>query len=392
MIKEVFILGQIGKAFYAQDDRYYVVGLEESHDTADVRGGEPSECRAGDVALFFDSGAEYSVLSGRNISLDAIKRSLELSSQAHAALSMSLSGLNSELSPRSRRLSIEAAEEFLQDTAAHTFVRKRLLARPLPDVADIEGALEYAVETESLTVFALYEEVRKSQRAIDFLVESWSEASTEFFPKSLEEAAAAERTLIESGVFAEMITATADMDTKRLGSIVVTYGMKPELRQALPRCAQILNAVRVHLQHKVETEPVKSTPLVLRNDRDEDDDSVLFEEPESIQTGENKSDLLGNLIAAFDKRDRNWRPSRGFEVEERTKNQIEAIGKLIRKGDRDRDYKFLAGLLEFHLEHSRKEHVAKSLCSLAKAAMDASAFEMADELVGYAFALDVDDV
>ncbi|MDX6693076.1 MAG: hypothetical protein QOF02_679 [Blastocatellia bacterium] len=384
MIERAFILGQIGKAVYEQDDRYYVLGLGDSP--------EPVECRAGEVAFFFDVSREYSVISGGDISSATIRETLEFSRQAHGALTMMLSGLNQELSPESRRLSVEAAEELLQDGAALAFVRARLLARLLPETADMDGALVYAANAGALTVFALYEEVGQSQEAIKFILEAWSEVATEFFLDAPEQAAGAEKILIESGVFAEMATAATAGETSRLGSIVATYGMKIELRRALPppRSTQIINAVRMKLQERVNAAPIKAAHI-RRDEMKADSETAEFESVEVEQPAAQATAALRKLIAAFDKRNRDWRPSKGYQVEERINHQIEAIGKLISKGDLERAREFLRGLLEFHLEHSRKEHTAMSLCALAKAAMDANAFETADELVSYAFALNVED-
>jgi len=69
VIEQVFISGQIGKAVYEQNDRYYVLGVEDFHD--------PVECRPGDISLLFDSGAEFSVISRSNINIANIRGILE---------------------------------------------------------------------------------------------------------------------------------------------------------------------------------------------------------------------------------------------------------------------------------------------------------------------------
>src|SRR5205807_10469323 len=54
--------------------------------------------------------------------------------------------------------------------------------------------------------------------------------------------------------------------------------------------------------------------------------------------------------------------------------------------------RYLGDLIEFHVEHSEREHLAMSLCSLAKIAIDARSFELAEKLVDYALGLGIDDV
>jgi hypothetical protein len=161
MIQEVFILGQIGRAVYEQDDRYYVIGVTEP--------STPVECRPGEISLLFDSGTEVSVLHSERIDSEAIKGTLETSAQNYRGLSMTLAGLDSELTTESRVLAIEAAEELFQGKLVRQFVRKRLLARQLPDSADINGAIEQGKAANASSVSSLYEEVKAAQGSITAL-------------------------------------------------------------------------------------------------------------------------------------------------------------------------------------------------------------------------------
>ena len=68
MIEEVFISGQIGKAIYKGNGRYFIVGVEENK--------EPVECRPADLSLFVNFGAEFTVISDKNIDLDGIRDAL----------------------------------------------------------------------------------------------------------------------------------------------------------------------------------------------------------------------------------------------------------------------------------------------------------------------------
>lgn len=173
MIEQALISGQIGKAIYREDDRFFVVGVEDYE--------APRECRLGDVSVFFDCGAEFTTISNGRIDIESIKSALEFNTLIHRALSMTLSGLDGELSSDSRLLSIEAAEELLQDESVRAFVRARLLARPLPTTADIVDAMNQAVVSGSTLVTSLYQEVAASQDAIRDLLESWKEVAPEFF-------------------------------------------------------------------------------------------------------------------------------------------------------------------------------------------------------------------
>jgi tetratricopeptide (TPR) repeat protein len=381
MTSEVFILGQIGKAVFQQDDRYYLLD-------ADLH-SEPIECRAGEVSLLFDSGSEVSVIATDEIDVSAIRDTLDFDTRAYRALSMTLGGLDNELTPESRLLSVEAAEELLHDHAVRAFVWKRLVARLLPVTADIQGAVTCAESAGAFLASSIYREILTSQPAIEVRLDAWKEVSPDFFD-TIEESTAGEQALIESGVFAEEVAALTSNDLSRLNSVVVRYGTNRDLVRVIPRTTHLLNSVRKILIGKLET--VAKTI----SDRDQrrlySDLARADNEFDVTRTKSVVSNSISQLIEEFDKRSRDWRPSRAHEVEERIKNQITAVGKLIVKGDLTRANEFLYGLVKFHLEHSEKEHVAMSLCALAKIALDVRAFEMAKDLVGYAFSLELEDV
>lgn len=202
-MEQIFISGQIGKAVFEQDDRYYVVGVGAVRD--------PVEYRPGDVSFLFDSGAEFSVISDSHLNVADIGSLLEFQTQAHRALSVTISGMDDDLSSESRLLSIEAAEEFLHDESLYVFVRSRMLARTLPSVADLTGALSNAESAGASLTGAIYKEVSKSQGAIAIVVKAWKETAQEFFD-SIDEEDAAEKVLIETGVFAEMVAALTSGD------------------------------------------------------------------------------------------------------------------------------------------------------------------------------------
>jgi hypothetical protein len=123
MIQEVFISGQLGKAIYTVDGNRMLLRIEDPN---------PRECLPRDLSLFFESGAEYALLNRAVCSPAEIQAALDLDTRSHDALRLVLGALDPGL-VQTRRLSIEAAEELLQDTLVQSFVTKRLRARPLPD-------------------------------------------------------------------------------------------------------------------------------------------------------------------------------------------------------------------------------------------------------------------
>ena len=173
---------------------------------------------------------------------------------------------------------------------------------------------------------------------------------------------------------------------QNLNSIVVAYGRNPELIRNLPQGTHIINALRTRLLARSKR-AAEEHPSVDEDGRE----TIAYKTAEMEDTQSGYFDRISDLIAKFEKRKRGWKPSKGYEAQPKVDHQIAAISKLIRQGNKTRAGEFLYDLVGFHLEHSEKEHVAMSLCALAKTAIDAQALEVAVELVGYAVMLDIED-
>jgi tetratricopeptide (TPR) repeat protein len=367
------IAGQIGKALYIGDGRYLIL---------DVEGQEESvEDSRGEVALFFDSGAEIRSVSDKTLNINQTSDLLQFYHQAYRAMTMALSGMNRDLSYETRALCIEAAEELLASDSIINFVQSRLLARPLPSVANVGRGIELAEKAGAKLLKSIYEMLTQSQRAIRLLLESWAEVAQEHF--DVDEAQAVEQTMIEIGLFAEMVKALAANDIRTLNARVVAFGMSSESR-SIRQGFIIANELRTRVIEKYALSEGK------RFNRQDAAQADAYSDDESEDFSEEK-DRVKELISRFNAREWNWKPSRAHEALEKIASQIAAISKLIRQGNLHRAEDFLCNLLEFHLQHSEKEHVAMSLCSLAKVALDANEFDFADSLVHSATLLEVDD-
>jgi tetratricopeptide (TPR) repeat protein len=367
MIEQAFISGEIGKAIYRQDSRYYLIDLESKN--------RPKECRPGDLGLLFDTGAEFTVVSGKEIEIDEITALLELNCKAQDALAVIICGLDSELSNETRSLCLEAAEELLQDDSIRTFVRNRVLARILPRVADPDGAIDISVKANLSIVNSLYREILQSEHAIETILGVWEEVALEFFPLE-EDCAKAERVLIDLGFFADTVSVLNIGDIKKLNSVVVKYGFKEKSNDHLPQPIHLMNAIRVQLSTRFTSEQSQEPNA-----------------PELEQSETETSDPIIELIKGFEKkRDRRELKLFGAQAAlDRVDRQIKVIKDLIRRGNIHKANLFLRDLILFNLEHGKKGHAGMTLCSLAKTALDASQLEMAERLAQYASMLGVDD-
>src|ERR1041385_7580865 len=164
MIQQAFISGQLGMAIYTDDRQRMVLNAEDL--------GRPIRCTGHDLSMFFHSGAEFSLLTGPLKDLQQLAGSLERETRAHTALTLVLCSMDPSLD-ETRLLSIEAAEELLQDDYVHSFVKRRLLARSLPEGADMEGAQSGAASMHAPALVALLETVQQSQPAIQAVLQAW---------------------------------------------------------------------------------------------------------------------------------------------------------------------------------------------------------------------------
>lgn len=374
MIQQAFISGQIGKVIYTEDDRHFLLTVEHLE--------KPVECRPMDLSLFFNYGAEFTTLSGAQLDLAQLKAQLIARRQAYRALTLTISGLDAELDHECRRAAIETAESLLRDGPTHQFVRARMLARPLPAEADIEIARDIAIRSDATSVGLLYQHLLDSEQAISLVYETWLEAAPGYFA-SPEEQAESESMLLDLGVFAEIALALTRGDVTALSSIIITYGRRPEINSKSRQGALILNDLRTRLAAKWGMSKIQSGG----NKRGRG----AGVEPERIAEGD---DPVHGILAEFRHRREHPRSRtlRADEAKEKVDHQIEAIRKHIRRGNINRAGTFLRDLINFHVEHSKREHLGMSLCALAKVAIDTSAFELAEKMVHYALMLGIDDI
>ena len=381
MIAEAYIAGQIGQAIYRVEDRYFVIDTDDAE--------EPRICRPRDFARMKESWAEIEVLSAPHLDVEQIRQELQSSRDAYHALSFSISGFDPALSDETRALCIDVANDLMQDEAVRAFVRNRLCARLLLDKADLTGGIALAEAGEAAVARALYEEVETSQQAIPIVLAAWEAVAPDHFV-SLEEQAEGERQLIERGVFADMVAALTAGNLSELDSIVMKYGSRRDFTQTVPRGILLINALKTHILEQ-RPSPLKRLPT-------QQVDQPF--DPSFAEQSDTGGDPLRALIFKIRNKQKKVRGKRkrgqgalgATEVKARVDGQIEAIGQFIQQGDMSRVNRRLRQLLEFQLEHSDRKHVAMTLCALAKFAIDAYAFDTAEQWVGYAFDLGVEDV
>ena len=81
-----------------------------------------------------------------------------------------------------------------------------------------------------------------------------------------------------------------------------------------------------------------------------------------------------------------------FETKSRVDKQLEAIRVELLADRPALALKYVEELIKFQLDNSERDHLAKSLCSLASSSLAANQLDLADKLSNYALRLDIDDV
>jgi diacylglycerol O-acyltransferase len=206
-IEKAFIAGEVGKAIYKESDRYFLIDASED--------AEPVWCRLGDVGLITDSAVEVTEVSRRGLDLNGIRRALAHEKTAQNALTLTLGGLDEDLSLETRATFIDASEQALQDRDAYTFVRNRLLSWPLPEGADKVGAIEVSSRIGAKGLEGLYAEVKASQGAIKEVTRIWRQLARESFQFE-NELMDAEYALVSGGFFSDLVAALVSGDDNML--------------------------------------------------------------------------------------------------------------------------------------------------------------------------------
>ena len=362
MINKVYISGDLGRVIYKENENYFCMDMEQL-DT-------PIPCSSRDLNLFFSSGAELTTIEGKSIAIDSIKKSVELETNIHQALTLVISGFNPDLTEGTRKLSIDAADDLLQFSEVEDFVRNRLLSRHLPANADLEKAILYSNELNCKKLNLIYEELNSSRAIIAELLMEWQQVSIDFF-SSKEEIMECENLLIEFGVFSQIVKAINQKDPKLLGTVVFDFGLNLTFKNRIPQGIKIINRLKSLLAQKYSHILKKVTQT----------DSK--EELEPI-------DPIVELIVNFKKKVRKKRKG-AIEAKEKIDTQINSIAELIKQNNFSRAKNYLFDLIQYNLVHGKKKHVGMTLCNLAKTALDSNAFDIAKKLIDYAMLLNIDD-
>ena len=364
MTNDVYITGTGGTVIYCDNDDFFYRTLDDFE--------TPHPCRAGDISFMLDCGAEF-IRIDPFPGFDLLKPDIELERKKKQALSLTLSGLDNDLTEETRLMCIDAAEELASDERINLFLKARSLSRIIPEAADITGGLKCALSVNAVKIGTLYRNMRISQSYIEMVIDAWRKIAISWFD-STEKASIVENILIDAGFFSGMVEALQHERKNKLETLVVTVGMLPNVKRLHPQIVIILNDMKNLIIQKA---------WFIVEEREN------IDETNDIEVDQIDSDPIEELIQNCDLVVR--KNIDGHEALAKVDSQIGKISGFINKGDLRRAEYFLYDLVKFNLATGDKSKLGKSLCQLTKNALVASAYSFAEKLSAYSMLLNIDD-
>src|SRR5438045_561883 len=132
-----------------------------------------------DLPYLFGETQDLRVIESADIK--SIQRELKHDCEWNWALDLTLISLDAELPDEIRKEALEGLDELLIDNRVVEHLENILYARPLPEDADLAGALKLCDEAHSTNTFALLQDFQEHQPLIDEVSEAWDTIPTKTF-------------------------------------------------------------------------------------------------------------------------------------------------------------------------------------------------------------------
>jgi hypothetical protein len=212
--------------------------------------GELMDCRR-DAQLFLDCPSERRLLHNVR-DLPQIKRELQAWSNKRSALRYLLGGMDDSLRDSTRIIGLELAQEQLNDETAAQYARGRLLGCPLPECADLIGALKLAQRFP--LCLKLYQELEFAKLAI-LTVKPVLQALAENYATPACAADEIYVALVDHGVAATAALALARGERRALQDLLRQFAKNRELLASCPQMGKLLTQLGLQL---VATVPLRA--------------------------------------------------------------------------------------------------------------------------------------
>ena len=181
---------------------------------------------------------------------------------------------------------------------------------------------------------------------------------------------------IHAGVFLSLVRGFRLKDTHKLNQGVVSARLALQVATDNTIADEASRALGSALGRLLPS-PVRQRQLRLERTRLED------------SRNQKRTQSIDELISADSLV--HFRRFSSFAAKTIVDKQLSGISSQILLGRSDLVHRFVTQLVQFQLDNSEREQLAKSLCLLSSVALDSNQLEIAEELSAYAVRLDVDD-
>ena len=318
MSSKALISGQAGVAVLLHGGRVQSFHLD---------GPEGLDRRREEISQIFGDCTDVVVVD--DIELEAVPTRLELEWAKQRCLALCLLLLDVESHVEARQLAVADIEEFLKVPEIASFLHARLFVAPMPDNADLIGAINRAHSQNATSLVGILEEVGVNQEEIDRCRSSWDALPAQTFrDESIKEGVAF--ALVQAGAFHRIVTTAAE----KRGALLLKILVQPQFQQWRVGLTTWINSL---------------------SSRNRATNRAVDEEEQ--------------------KGSRRRRPVKQARIPADTQldvvnRQKDAIRKALAARDLDRARAFCVDLLAYQERNGRPEHTAKSFCDLAQSAKE----------------------
>jgi len=335
---DAVISGIAGKALLLEGDSLTSFDVEDmSHSTKRY----PS-----DLSFLFGDARDLRLMEGSDIA--SIKRELQLASDKQCALDLALISLDPELPTDIRIEAVEDLEVLLTDEFVEKSLESVLYGRPLPEAADINGAIECCNKAKVARAKASLKRLKDHQPSISEVSKAWDAVPTNLFG-GREQRTEFQQTAVTAGLFRALALTRETQAT--IGLFFVNAGLNTSI-QRLPNYRDILQRWSA---------PFREPTHILNIKHEEEDESRGKTLSQKGRGGRRKGIDRAAVLR---------------NVESQKKLIIDAM----ERRDLVRVRNFLKELVEYQLQSGEPIFAAKSLCDLAAEAKALGMFELQVEL------------
>jgi tetratricopeptide (TPR) repeat protein len=343
---DAVISGRAGKALLLDGD------LLQSFDVDDPSRLVPR--RQSDLPYLFGETQDLRVIE--NTDIESIKQELKHDCNFNWALDLTLISLDIELPDDIRKEAIEGLDELLADDQIIERLENILYARPLPEDADLAGALKHCDSAPLSRV--LLQRLEEHQPSIVEVSQAWDIIPAKIFG-SYEQQAEFHHVAAQEGIFRDLVIVRETQGP--ISTFLLNTGFNDSIKQ-------LRNSRQVLQQWVNPFRQVADAP------------KIKTEIEEDLKTETSPRRRHGRRIG-LDRR----------AVLREVNKKKAVITVAMRRRDFGRVRELVDDLVSYHLSNSESKHTAKSLCDLAMEAKEMGMYPLQLELTERSIGIAPDD-